>query len=76
MPCKIIRQPRTVHCYKCDICIYGYDHHCPWIGKCVGSDNLCAFRLFLFSVMAAISVFSLCVFISGTYEEAAQITGK
>jgi len=31
----------------CDVCIIGHDHHCPWIGKCVGEENLVAFYLFL-----------------------------
>ena len=30
----------AVHCSQCDICIEGYDQHCPWISKCVGRKNL------------------------------------
>jgi hypothetical protein len=36
IPCRIIRPMGTQHCYYCDVCISGMDHHCPWIGKCVG----------------------------------------
>lgn len=50
VPCRIIREPGTKHCYYCDVCIYKMDHHCPWIGKCVGRDNLCLFYQFLLSV--------------------------
>ena len=47
-PCKVVRTPHTYHCFDCDVCIEGYDHHCPWIGKCVGKNNICAFYIFLF----------------------------
>ena len=40
------------HCDECNACIIGYDHHCPWIGKCVGKNNLFYFRMFIFSVFA------------------------
>ena len=38
------------HCYDCDICIIGNDHHCPWSSKCVGKKNIFMFRLFIFSI--------------------------
>jgi palmitoyltransferase ZDHHC9/14/18/palmitoyltransferase len=62
-PCKILRPLGTVHCYSCDVCIYNYDHHCPWIGKCVGRDNMCDFKIFLFSIVVAIGTFAACVYI-------------
>jgi hypothetical protein len=27
------------HCYTCNACIQDMDHHCPWIGSCVGKNN-------------------------------------
>jgi len=48
--CESYRPPDAVHCSSCDVCISGYDHHCPWTGKCVGSANHRSFRAFTASV--------------------------
>lgn len=45
--CGVLRDRKTEHCGDCNVCIEGFDHHCPWIGKCVGKDNLTAFYAFL-----------------------------
>ena len=39
------------HCDKCGICIEGQDHHCPWIGKCVGKNNAISFYIFTISAI-------------------------
>ena len=38
---------RTYHCYECEICIEGFDHHCPWTSKCIGKHNLISFFMFV-----------------------------
>jgi len=60
--CKVMRDENTVHCVDCKVCIKGYDHHCPWTGKCIGEGNLKPFYLFLFSTMAYIVYFMILTF--------------
>ena len=38
-PCKLYQPYRTKHCRECQKCVALYDHHCPWIGGCVGQNN-------------------------------------
>ena len=39
------------HCIYCNICIEDYDHHCPWIGKCIGKYTKIPFYFFLFGIL-------------------------
>jgi len=49
--CRVLRSNEVYHCVDCDVCIQGFDHHCPWTGKCVGEGNLRLFYTFLASTM-------------------------
>ena len=46
--CLIVKGTRQRHCFICDACFIGYDHHCPWTSKCIGEENKKYFYLFLF----------------------------
>ncbi|CAI2368986.1 unnamed protein product [Moneuplotes crassus] len=45
--CEIISEHPTAHCDVCGVCVQGYDHHCPWMGKCIAQGNICPFNLTL-----------------------------
>lgn len=55
--CNIVRPPRAFHCSRCDVCVEVHginnkfytliDHHCPWVGTCIGKRNHKFFVLFI-----------------------------
>jgi hypothetical protein len=64
--CKV-NQPWNLkirHCYDCNCCIAHHDHHCPWMGQCIGEKNMKYFIyfniswvLFLFELLYFVFIF-------------------
>lgn len=64
--CAILREPRSFHCGLCGFCVLKHDHHCPFVGNCIGLRNFKKFMKFillLFIHCLIVSVFGIMEFI-------------
>ena len=60
--CFLIKPLRSSHCNTCNNCVLRFDHHCPWIGTCVGMRNYPYFFLFIcFLNMLQLFTISVCI---------------
>ncbi|CAM6097998.1 unnamed protein product [Calypogeia fissa] len=61
--CKWPKPRRAHHCRTCDTCVLDMDHHCPFIGNCVGANNHRHFILFLlYTVLSSVYVFGMALY--------------
>jgi palmitoyltransferase len=45
--CCLDQPLRCKHCNDCNKCVILHDHHCPWLGNCVGGHNRLVFYWYL-----------------------------
>ena len=62
--CNTTRPPRCAHCYICNHCVEKFDHHCPWIGVCVGKKNYFWFILYILAKMIFLWIVTACAIYS------------
>lgn len=76
--CQVLRPPRAKHCAYCDNCVEIFDHHCPWVGTCIGRRNYRYFAsLLLVSSLYAsyIAAVSIVLCIKGTMRQIDEDNG-
>eukprot|EP00347_Sterkiella_histriomuscorum_P007600 403348294 len=57
--CDQLQPPRCYHCEVCNCCVLRMDHHCFWMGNCIGLYNFKSFTLYLFYMMNVTGYISL-----------------
>lgn len=68
--CCVFKPPRTHHCSRCQRCSLKYDHHCPWVGRCIGYRNYKHYLQFVYATWLLAWCVSLTSFVGAV--EAAQ----
>lgn len=44
--CQVFQPVDGAHCPDCNVCVAGFDHHCVWMGTCIGKKNFKEFVRF------------------------------
>ena len=52
----MFRAPRVIHCNVCDCCVKGFDHHCLWVGTCIGERNFIWYQSFVLTLNIALAI--------------------
>lgn len=66
--CRLFQLPRVSHCAHCDNCVMVHDHHCPFVGNCIGKRNNHYFVGFLWSILLLIGGFLVQTLMFGQLE--------
>ena len=49
--CLVKTKFRSKHCLICQQCVDEFDHHCFWVGNCIGKKNYTLFFIFLIYIL-------------------------
>lgn len=49
--CLVKKTYRSLHCLICQKCVDDFDHHCFWVGNCIGKNNYTLFFIFLVYIL-------------------------
>ena len=49
--CLVKKTFKSLHCLICQKCVDDFDHHCFWVGNCIGKNNYTLFFIFLIYIL-------------------------
>lgn len=59
LTCELWRPYRCGHCHMCERCVLRLDHHCGFMGTCIGERNARFFAAFLLSAGIGLSLLAV-----------------
>ena len=60
--CQLYRPLTVSHCKKCNHCVEGFDHHCMFLGQCIGRRNHGTFYQFIVLTFVSLVLYiAVCV---------------
>ncbi|KAL0231725.1 hypothetical protein GEMRC1_011129 [Eukaryota sp. GEM-RC1] len=65
--CSMYRPPGAHHCSTCNCCVRHFDHHCLWIGTCIGERNYSYFLWFILSLSFSFASVAVSGFLTTFY---------
>lgn len=73
--CNEVSPPRAYHCEICKKCVLRMDHHCPWVGTCIGLLNYKFYWQFLLYTTLSMLIILVTVLVGGGYPVLAVVSG-
>lgn len=63
LACNVDQPVRAKHCRVCHKCVHRWDHHCTWLGNCIGEKNYLYYIIYL-NIQSAELIFSIYTLVS------------
>lgn len=57
------KKNNVMHCFDCDRCTKGHDHHCPVLGNCIAANNILTF----YAMIAFFAIAVACAYLALYY---------
>ena len=72
--CQVYYNPdkNVEHCSMCGVCIENMDHHCVWVGKCIGKNN----KFYFYGMLGSIGFLYAYIIIMTLFQYSSKLGKK
>lgn len=76
LACWQFKNNRTKHCSSCDTCVEIMDHHCGWLGNCIGLGNRVSYFWFVILAFTMLACHIAATAITFTIRAVSYLNGR